>query len=610
MAASKKPETKGAKTTPVLKAKVTEISSTSTALDKLHEAIQRQTGIDGVLTPPYNPEGLARLAEGSAILPQYVDAIATNVDSFGHNYIPTLDFGNLDIRTRLADAIEVERLEDVKIDDTTLVETISEKDIDAVLHKTRISSKIELNKLRRFFGACCPDYSFIELRMRTRQEQLITGNAYWEILRNKRGEPSRLVLASTITMRLLPRDDAPVTITEWTQISEIKWVKIPQQRFFRRFTEINPKTNTPIVYFKEFQDPRCISRKTGQIFVNEKAFEAAKTKGTIPIDDLPASEILHFSVPALTTPYGVPQWIGNLPAVLGSRELDEVNLAYFENKTVPPLALLVSGGRLARGVVPRLEEFIESQVKGKRNFHKILIVEAEGQKTAGGTSGIAPAMKFVPLREAQQQDAQFQVYDERNWDKLASSFRLPRMLVGRDRAINRATALAAMRFGEEQVFEPIRNQFDALINRRVLPELGVFFWTFRSKTPTTRDPELLAEVIGAMADTGAFTGREIRQLAQDVFNHEFPEVDAPWANEPFKLFLAGLQGEKKVATEKRAAARIQNARDRMDAEGVDPGDEGHNSVKTAGKNGTGVSNGAAPDIQESGIELPGLGDDV
>jgi capsid portal protein len=64
--------------------------------------------------------------------------------------------------------------------------------------------------------------------------------------------------------------------------------------------------------------------------------------------------------------------------VLGSRQMEEVNYLYFENKSVPPLALLVSGGRLADASVPRIQRFIEENIKGKNNFHSILILEAEG----------------------------------------------------------------------------------------------------------------------------------------------------------------------------------------------------------------------------------------
>jgi capsid portal protein len=117
---------------------------------------------------------------------------------------------------------------------------------------------------------------------------------------------------------------------------------------------------------------------------------------------------------------------------------------------VPPLALLVSGGKLSDASIPRLERFIEENLKGKENFHKILILEAEG----GGGSGETARAKIElhPLTDAQQQDALFQVYDERNIDKVGTAFRLPRLIRGESKDFNRSTAESALRFAEDQVF--------------------------------------------------------------------------------------------------------------------------------------------------------------
>jgi hypothetical protein len=130
---------------------------------------------------------------------------------------------------------------------------------------------------------------------------------------------------------------------------------------------------------------------------------------------------------------------------------------YFENKSVPPLALLVSGGRLSEASVPRIERFIEENLKGKTNFHKVLILEAEAGSGAGDNARAKIELK--PLTEAQQQDALFQVYDERNIDKVGSAFRLPKLLRGESKDFNRATAESALRFAEDQVFQPERDEF-------------------------------------------------------------------------------------------------------------------------------------------------------
>jgi PBSX family phage portal protein len=192
-----------------------------------------------------------------------------------------------------------------------------------------------------------------------------------------------------------------------------------------------------------------VSKRSGEIFKDIGALLRTRP------DDAPATELLHFAIHSPRSPYGVPRWVGTLLSVLGSRQMEEVNFLYFENKSVPPLALLVSGGRLSEPSIPRIERFIEENLKGKTNFHKILILEAEG---GSGTGEHARAkIELRPLTDAQQQDALFQIYDERNIDKVGSAFRLPRLLRGDSRDFNRSVEDAQLRFAEDQVFQPERD---------------------------------------------------------------------------------------------------------------------------------------------------------
>ena len=51
------------------------------------------------------------------------------------------------------------------------------------------------------------------------QDLEVAGNAYWEVLRNNRGEVGRLVHVSAQSVRLLPLDPAPVEVEEKVRIS-------------------------------------------------------------------------------------------------------------------------------------------------------------------------------------------------------------------------------------------------------------------------------------------------------------------------------------------------------------------------------------------------------
>jgi capsid portal protein len=205
---------------------------------------------------------------------------------------------------------------------------------------------------------------------------------------------------------------------------------------------------------------------------------------------------------------------------------------------VPPLALLVSGGKLSQESIPRIERYIEEHLKGKKNFHKILILEAEG---SNATSEAKAKIELKPLTDAQQQDALFQDYDERNIDKVGSSFRVPRLLRGESRDFNRSVADAQLRFAEDQVFQPERDAFDFVMNHKLLADMGIRFWRFLSQTPSTRDPERMTVMVEKLVRVGVLTPEEGRMLSEDIFNREFRKIKEPWVRQPITLTLAGIQ---------------------------------------------------------------------
>jgi PBSX family phage portal protein len=496
------------------------------------ESVTGLFGAAGALEPPYDPEALCLLFEHSNALRQNVDAYATNIDGFGFRLDPAIDFDAEDADRRVAECLYLERLaaqERGELPADAELEPSDEQVKARRLELVRLA-RAERARLMGFFESCAFEHSFVELRRRTRQDLEVTGNAFWEVLRNARGEVARLVHVPAYTMRLMPLDAAPVEVSETVRVSPVTVERTMTPQRLRRFVQIQHGQRT---FFKQLGDPRVISRKTGQVFrVLDELLAADRHDG-------PATEILHFAIHSPRSPYGIPRWVGTMLAVMGSRQMEEINYLYFENKSVPPLALLVSGGRLSEASVPRIERFIEENLKGKANFHKILILEAEG---GSHTSDAARArIELRPLTDAQQQDALFQQYDERNIDKVGSSFRLPRLLRGDSRDFNRAVADSQLRFAEDQVFQPERDEFDYVLTKRLLGDMGIRFWRFRSQTPVTRDPERMTDMVEKLVRVGVLTPEEGRQLASDIFNREFPKLTADWIKRPITLTLAGIQ---------------------------------------------------------------------
>jgi PBSX family phage portal protein len=491
----------------------------------------------GVIAPPYDPETLAILFENSSSLRQNVDAYVTNIDAFGHRFEPVIDLDASDVDLRIANALIVERQRrraDPRFRGDPAVQgqpsTPTPEEVAAKKAEVIEQMRLERSRLETFFEFCCVDLSFVTLRRRTRQDIEVMGNGYWEVLRDGSGEIVQLVYLPGFTMRLLPLELELVDVDVNLKISEIAFDTMKVRRRFRRYVQVFEQQ---VVYFKEFGDPRILSRKTGRFFRSIDELEATDAA------DGPATEVLHFKLHNARSAYGTPRWIGNLLSVLGTRQAEEVNYLYFENKSVPPLALLVSGGRLSAQSIPRIESYIENHIKGKRNFHKVLILEAEPPSGGMDHTG-RMKIELRPLTSAQHTDALFSSYDERNHDKVGQSFRLPRLLRGDIRDFNRSTGDAALSFAEMQVFQPEREEFDFIVNRKLLADMGIRFWRFRSNSPVTRDPAAMADIIKGLVNANVLTPDEGRTLAGDVFNREFKKINASWVRQPVPLTLAGI----------------------------------------------------------------------
>lgn len=476
----------------------------------------------GALQPKLDKKALCRIAENSNNLPQVIRAYETNIDGLGHRLERVIDPEDDGVKEEVRDA-----LIDAGIDSPT------DEQVQAKLDEVVGTMRRERLRARRFFEFASVEESFISLRRRTRVDLEITGEAFWEIVRNNLGEIVGVNFADSCSMRLMPRDKHPTEWTDQVPLTALTWETRKVPRRFRRFVQI---VNEKARFFKEFGDPRTVSAKTGRYYRNRQELRNKEGKKA-----LVATELIHFKIYAPGESYGVPRWVGALPAVLGSRSAEEVNLAFFENKSIPPLMILVSGGTLNEDAASKIEEVIETEVKGKGNFHKVLILEATSEAAefgeAQGSGQIRIEVK--PLNQFIQDDALFQQYDERNMDKIGMIMRVPRLLRGDTRDMNRATARASLEFAEQQVFQPERVEFDWFINRRVLPALGVHYWRFKSLGPLKRDADTVGKLVLQSHKEGAIVPSETRELLGEVFGQELKRIDAPWTKQPMPLSRAG-----------------------------------------------------------------------
>lgn len=488
----------------------------------------------GILEPPYNAEVLAQICENSSALRPSIDAYVINIDSYGHTLKPLIDLESPDSDKKIKDALRYQ----TGSEPTAAQVSARRKELEVEISNER-------QKLDAFFESCAQNIQFSGpegLRGLTRMDLETTGNAYWEVLRNGLNEVTAFTRLPAMSMRLTRLDKEAVQTSTRRRTSLLTTAEVETTRRYRRYVQNFPGS-ADFVFYKEFGDPRVISSKTGKAYKSVEDMQKEEDKV------VPATEVISFKISSPRSEYGIPRWIGVLLAVLGNRQAEEVNFMYFDNKSIPPLAVLVSGGRLNENSVNRLQEYIKNNLQGRKNFHSILILEAESSivgamsASAGDTDNGKMKIEIQPLTEAQQKDGLFLQYDERNADKIGQSFRLPRLLRGDIRDFNRSTALAALDFAEVQVFNPLRQQFDWVMNRLMFEVLSADYHKFVSEAATIRDPEALAKMIEILTKANVLTPAEARELSEDVFHRQFLKIDEDWTKQPVGITVSGRNQE-------------------------------------------------------------------
>jgi capsid portal protein len=485
-----------------------------------------QFGGAKALEPPYDPVFLIYLYRQSSCLRQCVDAYVANIESPGARFEAFIDLDNPraddeEIDRQVADHLLAEASwpANENVSDPTPAETKAEKE------RLRPLQRLERIRLERWLQSASPQGCLTSLRESTRRELEITGNAYWEVSWPEVGWPE-LILIPTQSVRMLPEDEHPVLVSEQIKVSSVAYGERRVWRKFHRYVQI---VGNRRCYFKEFDDPRVYSRKTGDLVAQD-----GSTKIEWPKGDGPATEIVHWKADAPNSSYGIARWVGNWLNVIGLRESEEVNRNIFEHKSLPVAIYLASGGTFPKEVVKRLQDANKEMIQGINNYHRSLFIHAVPSSANADTAHMKLDVKFVP----QPTDATFREYGRDVFDKVAMSFRLARLLVGNMKDFNRATAEAALQFCEAQVFQPLRQAFDDWINRHLFSRFGVRFWRLVSNGPIPKDSAAVAELAIKATDTGAITLNELRQVLADVFNRPYAKLEQAWADIPLKVMQA------------------------------------------------------------------------
>lgn len=436
-----------------------------------------------IMEPVYGYKQLIKMALSSTILRQCVDSYVTNIESYGMELEYIGPEGQEQSRAAQNEKARIQRIVAGLTND------------ERPIQKHREDSRID----KELLGARC-----------------------FEILRDAAGRVVGFDHVPTVTIRVTTREREYTTYNEY---DAKVGVSVTKRRRFRRFVQINE--NGKKTFFKEYGDPRPINPENGNVDYS------------LSIED-EATEIFYDALYFPGTPYGVPRWAGAIPALLGAREAEMVNLNFFRDNAIPAMAVLVSGGALTEESFEKIDNYITG-VRGAASMNRIVVMEAvsDGAEAAAIDGSLpAPKIDIKPMLSERQHEGLFAAYISDTERKTRSSFRLPPIYIGSASEYNRASAFASMLTADQQIFVPERRSWDEMFDRIVLATHGVSYWRARSAGPGLQDPAEVSKIVQTLGKEGALTPNVAIKIANRYLDADIQPVMEEWGDLPFSIIMS------------------------------------------------------------------------
>ncbi len=432
------------------------------------------------LLPPFPPKTLKSFVFHNNILNQCVQAMEVNVDGTGHEFV--------------------------------------------ALEESDEPDAAELKIAESFFNEPYPGKSTVAIRRRLRRDIESVGYGFLEPLRTIDGRLAGFRNVETTDIRLIKLDkEIPVVKSIMRNGEEIKMTVFERERRFWQ------KVGGMDVYYREFGSTRQINRKSGEWLED----------GTkVPKDQI-GGELLYFTLdPDYKSPYGLPRWINQLPSVIGSRKAEEQNLEFFDAGGMPPAIIFIQGGTLAGDVSSQLRAYLSGQNKVK---NRAVVVEAQSSSGSLESSG-SVQVRVERFGAEKAGDGMYSKYDAAAEEHVRVSFRLPPLFLGKAADYSFASAVVSYMVAEAQVFGPERSEFDEIMNKTFMRELGLKNIKFKSKPVTLKSIDSQLKAIGLVKDSvtvDSFVG-EINSLTGLALEAKSPEEIAKEAANAAAMMAAAV----------------------------------------------------------------------
>jgi PBSX family phage portal protein len=255
------------------------------------------------------------------------------------------------------------------------------------------------------------------------------------------------------------------------------------------------------------------------VFVDAETGEWANSAGGVGTVANELIVIRNYS--ALAPHYGLPDIVPGIKTLGGDIAAREYNRDYFDNNTVPRMAVIVEGGELTEKSWKDLEATFK-KLRGEGESHRSVLLETKSTIETQLGESTGANIRIEPLGVGVQEDAGFIDYRDNNEHYILQAHGVPPVVAGRTQDVNRSTAKSQRVNFAQETIKPKQKRFAARLCQILHvqafeePDWTIEFETHGSSNDL-RESKILSNKASAVQAAGkVLTANELRSELFDL----------------------------------------------------------------------------------------------
>ncbi|EOQ31934.1 PBSX family phage portal protein [Bacillus cereus BAG3O-1] len=331
------------------------------------------------------------------------------------------------------------------------------------------ASQEQYKKLKEFMRNCNPEMTSSEIIRAVWDDYETVGWGIIEVVRNNKGEPSKLYHIPGQTVR--------------AHKDKVRFAQI-----------VNNKER----WFKKFGYPDDYSLVDGRPLAAEDIAENGTEK---------AGEVIVIrKFGSRSSYYGIPNYVSSVGSIVGSQAVRDYNINFFTGKTIPDSILFLEGvDEIDSGTENELKVFFSAETKGEH--HKLAVVPVPPGAKAR-LEKISPDVK----------EGSFRLYKQDSAMEICVAHRVPPYRIGwaMTGSLGQTTAKEMNEMYKRSIIEPGQEILEHRLNNqlfRVFAEiLGGLDWHFKLNEIDTDDREADMQYAAGGYEKRILTRNESRKV--------------------------------------------------------------------------------------------------